>query len=191
MLNWHERRKANREIAVNAVIDDRAARRKQKDRNVVVGFVAIFLILAFLYLFVVTPTFVTKPVVAKPALATASDIDSAHVNWLLNEVGAYRLHTYLMFGETPVIESVITDQGKVFTTTVRDNQPTTVVGTATNPDIRFSMSGANFMTLYAASDTLAQAQAMRRSGQIVVNILKDDFTMAVKGYNAIYDSLPP
>jgi len=52
------------------------------------------------------------------------------------------------------------------------------------------MNSADFMTLYAASDVLAKAQEMRKSGLIKVEILKDEFTMAVKGYKSIYDSLP-
>ena len=109
---------------------------------------------------------------------------------MLNEVGSYKLHPFLLFGEPPVIESVITDQNRKFTTTVINNYPTTVGGAADNPDIRFSMNSADFMTLYAAPDVLAKAQEMKKSGLIKVEILKDEFTMAVKGYKTIYDSLP-
>lgn len=189
-MDQTERREVNKEIRAEAVVKDRVARDKEYNRNVGIGIVVLVLVFAFLYLFVVTDMFAIKIEMAKPALASASDIGADQVNWVLNEVGAYKLHPYFLFGESPVIESVITDQSRTFTTTVVNHQPTTVGGAAANPDIRFSMSSADFMTLYAASDTLAQAQVMKRSGQIVVNILKDDFTMAVKGYKAIYDALP-
>jgi hypothetical protein len=190
LMGRGERRKVNRKIAEEAVVKERAERRREKNRNIAIGIVAMLIVLAFLYFFVVTPTFVMKPDLTKLALASPSDIGSGHVNWMLNEVGAYKLHSYLLFGESPVIESVITDQNRKFTTTVRDNYPTTVGGAANNPDIRFSMNSADFMTLYAAPDVLAKAQEMRKSGLIKVEILKDEFTMAVKGYKAIYDSLP-
>jgi hypothetical protein len=96
----------------------------------------------------------------------------------------------MLFGEASVIECVITDQNRIFTMTVTDNHPATVGGAANSPDLRFSMNSTDFMTLYAASDTLAKAQEMRKSGQIKVDILKDDVTLAAKGYKAIYDSLP-
>jgi hypothetical protein len=192
-MGWMDRDKrikANRKIAKEAVVKERTERSREKNRNIAIGIVAILIFIAFMYFFVVSPTFVMKPNLTKIALVSPSDIGSDHVNWLLNEVGAYKLHPYLLFGEPPVIESVITDQNRKFTTTVIDNYPTTVGGAANNPDIRFSMNSADFMTLYAAPDVLAKAQEMRRSGLIKVEILKDDFTMAMKGYKAIYDSLP-
>jgi hypothetical protein len=190
LMDHDERRKSNRKIAEGAVVKERAERRKEKDRNIALGIIAAMAVLAFLYFFVVSPTFITKPSLTKLPLSSPSDIGSEHVDWLLNEVGAYRLHSYLYLGELPVIESVITDQNRKFTTTVKDNYPTTVEGAANNPDIRFLMSGADFVTLYSASDVLAKAQEMRKSGLIKIEILKDEFTMAVKGYKAIYDSLP-
>jgi len=36
----------------------------------------------------------------------------------------------------------------------------------------------------------AKTRKMRKSGLIKVEILKDEFTMAVKDYRSIYDSLP-
>lgn len=189
-MSWSERRKANRKVARDAVVKDRAERRKKNHRNIAIGIVAIVIIFALLYFFVVTSAFVMKPNLTKPTLTSSSDIGSDNVNWMLNEVGAYKLHPYLLFGEPPVIESVITDQNRKFTTTIINNYPTTVGGAATNPDMRFSMNSVDFMTLYAASDVLAKAQEMRKAGLIKVDILKDDFTMVVKGYKAIYDSLP-
>jgi hypothetical protein len=192
-MGWmgrNERIKANRKVAEKAVVKERAERSREKNRNIAIGIVAVLIVFAFLYFFVVTSTFAMKPSLTKLALASPSDIGSGHVNWMLNEVGAYRLHPFLLFGDPPVIESVITDQNRKFTTTVIDNYPTTVEGAAVNPDMRFSMTGADFMTLYAAPDVLAKAQEMRKSGLIKVEILKDEFTMAVKGYKSIYDSLP-
>jgi hypothetical protein len=155
-----------------------------------IAIVAVLMIIGFLYFFVIASTFAAKPNIAKPALASASDIGNAQINWLMNEVGAYKLHPYMLFGEASVIECVITDQNRTFTMTVADNHPATVGGAANSPDLRFSMNSADFMTLYVAPDTLAKAQEMRKSGQIKVDILKDEITLAAKGYKAIYDSLP-
>lgn len=190
LMGWGERRRANRKIAKDAVGKERAQRSREANRNVIVGVIAAVLAIGIMFFFVVSPTFVAKPGVPRPALASPSEISSEHVNWLLNEVGAYRLHPYFLFGELPVIESVITDQNRRFTTTVKDNYPTTVEGTASSPDMRFLMTSSNFAALYGASDVLAKAREMRMSGQITAEILKDEFTMAVKGYKSIYDSLP-
>jgi hypothetical protein len=184
-----ERARSGRDIR-----DERAAgsreRNRHTDAGIATGVISILVIFAFLYLFVVTSAFATKPSLTKLDLTSPSNIGSGHVNWVLNEVGAYKLHSYLLFGELPVVEFVITDQNSKFTTTVTDNYPTTVMGAATNPDIRFSMNSADFMTLYATSDTLAKAREMVKSGLIKVDIVsKSEFALAVKGYKSIYDAL--
>jgi len=92
-----KRREVNRKIAEKAVVKERAERNRENNRNIAIGFVA-FDTLAFLYLFVVTSTFAVKPNLTKLSLSSPSDIGSDHVNWMLNEVGAYKLHSFLIFG---------------------------------------------------------------------------------------------
>ena len=164
----------------------------KKSKVAILIIVIIILIMAFFgYFFVISPSFVTKPDIPKTTLASSSEIESSHVNWILNEVGAYKLHSSLyLFGEPAVIESVITDQNQVFTTTINNNVPSTVNGPAASPDIRFIMAADNFAKLYATSDILANAQQMRKNGEITIEILKGESALAAKGYKAIYDSLP-
>ena len=164
---------------------------KKSKRNILIIIIIILIVAFFGYFFVFSPSFVTKPDIPKTPLASSDEIGSSHVNWILNEVGAYKLHSSLyFFGEPAVIESVITDQNKVFTTTINNNVPSTVEGPAANPDIRFSMTSDNFAKLYATSDILANAQQMRKNGEITIDILKDETFLAAKGYKVIYDSLP-
>jgi len=185
----YERAESGRAISSERT---RSGREKTHNTNmgIVAGIVASMLILAFLYLFVVTSTFATKPSLTKSDLASPLDIGSGHVNWVLNEIGIYKLHPYLLFGELPVIEFVITDQSKTFTTTVTNNYPTTVAGYTTNPDTRFSMTSADFATLYASTDVLAKTREMIKSGLLKVEVVsKNEFALAVKGYKSIYDAL--
>ncbi|MFA5303421.1 MAG: hypothetical protein WC393_02705 [Candidatus Nanoarchaeia archaeon] len=189
MINKFERRKVNKKVRAKAVKKEKSKENKRNiKRNIVTGAILIILVFTFLYFFVVSPTFVIKPYIFKTELASASDINSDHASWLLNEMNAYKLHSYL--GNPSVIETVITDQNRTFTTTIINNYPTTAGGVATNPDIRFSITSADFVTLYSATDTMAKAQEMRQSSQIQVTILKNDFILAVKGYKAIYDAFP-
>lgn len=183
-----ERTKINKGVRKKAVIKEKI--RANKLKIIIGAIIALVVIIAFvLYFYVLSPMFVAKPSIEKIALVSASNIETGHIDWMLNELGAYKLHSYLLYGEPTVIECVITDQNKAFATTIIDNRP--VTGTADySPDVRFSMTGADFVTLYAASDFLAKAQEMRESGLIKVDLLKDDFTLAVKGYKAIYDALP-
>jgi len=164
----------------------------KKSKKVLIVILIVILIVAFFgYFFVLTPSFVTKPNISKTLLSSSAEIESSHINWILNEVGAYKLHSGMYFtGEASIIESVITDLNKVFTTTITNNVPSTIEGSSTNPDIRFVMTANNFAKLYATSDILTNAQQMRKNGEISIEILKSEASLATKGYKAIYDSLP-
>ncbi|MCX6803113.1 MAG: hypothetical protein NTY48_00925 [Candidatus Diapherotrites archaeon] len=164
----------------------------KKLRMVVLIIILIVIIIAFFgYFFVLSPSFVAKANISKTPLISSAEIDNSHINWILNEVGAYKLHSNMYFsGEPAVIESVITDQNKVFTTTINNNVPSTISGPAVNPDLRFTMTAINFARLYATSDILSNAQKMRKSGEINIEILKEVSALATKGYKSIYDSLP-
>jgi len=190
MINKFERRKVNEDVRNEAVKDERKkVSRRKLGSNIIIGIIiALLLTSAYIYFFVISSTFVMKPYIAKAELASASDISSDNLEWAMNEMNAYKLHSYL--GEEPVIEIVITDQSRIFTTTTANNYPTTVGGAAVSPDIRLSMNSADFVELYAATDFMAKVQELRLAGRIQIEILKDDITLAMKGYKAIYDALP-
>ncbi|MBI2578252.1 MAG: hypothetical protein HYW26_00925 [Candidatus Aenigmarchaeota archaeon] len=166
-------------------------KRASSGRRVFIAGLALILVIIFLYFFVMYPAFVAKPSVDRFPLAAASDIDSEHINWLINEAGGYKLHPdWYFFGERPEIETVITDQGRRFTTTIINGYPVTVEAPAKNPDIRFRISSGDFLLLYASPDILKTAQAMRNEGTLRVDLLKSEFALTVKGYRVIYDKLP-
>ncbi len=162
-------------------------------KKLVFGAIAIVIIIGiifFLYFFVLSPSFVTKPNIPKPTLVSADEIKPENINWALNEVGAYKLHSSMyFFGEPAVIESVVTDKGQVFSTTITNNYPTTTQGPAINPDIRFTMDSQSFTELYANSDILSKAKEMQKAGLVNIEILKDEAALAAKGYKVIYDSM--
>ncbi|MBI4018013.1 MAG: hypothetical protein HY368_00175 [Candidatus Aenigmarchaeota archaeon] len=156
---------------------------------------ALLIILAalalFLYFFVLYPAFVLKPLMGRPDLGSPSGISSEHVNWLMNEAGAYKLHPrFYFFGDPPVIETVITDQNRGFTTTVLNNVPTTSAGFAQNPDVRFFISSNDFYELYKSPDFLGTALRMQSDGRLKIDLFKNEAILRTKGYGAIYDALP-
>lgn len=190
MINKYERRKVNKEVRKKAVSNERKkVEGRKRGRNLIIGIIVIILLaLAYVYFFIISPAFVIKPFIIKTDLASASDINSDHLEWAMNEMNAYKLHSYL--GNEPIIEIVITDQDRTFTTTTTNNYPSTEGGAAVNPDIRLSMNSADFVELYAAADFMAKVQELRAQDKIQIEILKNDMTLAMKGYKAIYDALP-
>ena len=154
----------------------------------IIAAVAVILVavIAYVWFFIISPTFVTKPVLEKPALAAAPV--EGNVNWAVNELGAYKLHAGFN-GEPAVMEIVITDAGKTFTSTTTNNVPVTTEGPATNPDIRLKLTAENFALLYNAADPAAEAAVLYHEGKAEVELLKDAATLAEKGYKAIYDQM--
>jgi len=159
-----------------------------KKKFVLIGIVIILLVIIFYaYFFVLSPTFVEKPNIEKTSLSPQSEINSENVNWVMNEAGSYKLHSSLS-GEPPVIETIVTNMNKVFSTIIINNIPSTAEGPADNPDIRFKMNGQDFLALYSSTDFVTTAKQMSDQGKIDVEVLKDEATLAAKGYKSLYDS---
>jgi len=148
--------------------------------------IVIVAVLCYAWFFIISPTFVTKPDIPKPALAEAPA--AGNVNWAVNELGSYKLHPSLS-GEPAVMEIVVTDAGKTFTSTTTNNVPVTTEGPATDPDIRLKLVSADFARLYNAADPADEAAALYNEGKAQVELLKDATTLAAKGYKAIYDEM--
>jgi hypothetical protein len=142
---------------------------------------------AYIYFFVVSPSFVGKPAVEKPALAAAPA--AGNVVWVVNELGAFKLHADPLTGHPAVMEIVITDLGLTFTSTTTNNVPVITQGPAADPDLRLKIASADFARLYGASDPAAEAAALYNEGKAQVELLKDATTLASKGYKALYDEM--
>jgi len=159
----------------------------QKKQMAIIAAVAVIAVLAYAYFFIISPTFVAKPVLPKPVLAEAPV--AGNVNWAVNELSAFKLHPDPISGEPAVMEIVITDAGKTFTSTTTNNVPATTEGPATNPDIRMKLTSADFARLYNSADPPAEATALYHEGKAQIELLKSTATLAVKGYKAIYDEM--
>ena len=74
----------------------------------VVFILALFLILGigYMYFFQISPTFVNKPQLEMP---NQDFLTENHVEFLLNELGAYKLHKDPFTGEPPYMEVVADD----------------------------------------------------------------------------------
>ena len=141
----------------------------------------------YFYFGVISPV-VPKPVVSKLALTENQEVKPEHVNYVVNELGAYKLHPSLS-GEPAEIEVV--SAGKLFTITTQDGKTVTKEGKATNPDIRITASPEAFVKLFSTTDIKAEISKLHNDGSIKVDLLKDAATLALKGYKGVYDELQP
>ena len=160
-------------------------------KKVLVFSVLMFVIagLLYTYFFIISPTFVAKPQIEKPTLAEGQPVEPKHVQWLVNELGAYKLHNPPFSGKIPEMEMLVTTDNKYFTVTVKQNFPEVSEGRATNPDIRISGSREVVAKLLAAGDIIAEAKKLSDEGKIKLDILKDMTELAAMGYKALYDEL--
>jgi len=145
--------------------------------------VSIVLIVAFFYLFIL-PTLVEKPFIPKPAYE--ENVTTEHVNWVANELGAYKLQTSPV-GEKPEIEVNILDTYEFFTVIVEGNTPITYLGKAQNPDIRIITKSIYVGELLEADDPLEKTVVLYNEGKIKIEILKDEVTLISKGYLTLYN----
>ncbi len=159
----------------------------QKKQASVIAVVTVVAVLAYVYFFIISPTFTSKPALSKPALAEVPV--AGNVNWAVNELSAYKLHADPISGEPAVMEIVITDASRTFTSTTTDGVPVTTEGAASNPDIRLRLNSADFARLYNSADPAAEAAALYHEGKAQVELLKDTAALAAKGYKAIYDEM--
>lgn len=144
-------------------------------------------VLAYGWFFIISPIFVSKPELPKPVLSEVPEVES--VNWLVNELEVYKLHSDPLSGEKAEMEIVIMDLNKVYTVVVEDNVPTTHEGPAANPDIRIKLDSVNFAKLYNAQNILDEAVKLYEQGKVEIELLKDETTLVAKGYKVIYDAL--
>jgi hypothetical protein len=146
-------------------------------------------VLFYAYFFIISPTFVFKPQLTKPTLAEGEPVGTEHIQWLVNELGAYKLHDSPLSGDKSEIEMYVTTEKKYFSVVTENNVPKATEGRASDPDIRISGSRQVIVQLLASSDMLADTKSMANDGTIQLDILKDMAELVPKGYKALYDEL--
>ena len=141
--------------------------------------------IGYVYFGVVSPA-AEKPVIEKPALLEGQNVDTEHIRWLANELGAYKIHSSLS-SEEAQIEIVV--EGVPFAVTNGEGGPIASDGKAENPDIRITAGRASFGELMAAQNIKSKIVELYDSGKIGVELLKDQAALALKGYKSIYDQI--
>lgn len=154
----------------------------------IIAIVAALLILAgYAYFFIISPTFVSKPQLEKPAVPLPNEaVGTEHVQWIINEMGGYKLHDSLS-GEEPKIEIVVANQS--FYATVNEHNVLVLKGDSEEPDIRIRASKEVVTQLLSSDNFTGDAKRLQEEGSISIEILKDEVALATKGYKALYDEL--
>lgn len=163
---------------------DMAKGEKKSKAKYIILAVLLAVVAVGLYLYTAIAPATAKPALPKPAFT--GTVEEQHVNWIANEIGAYKLHSSLS-GEPAEIELV--SEGKTYTITTKDGKPVTSIGAAKSPDLRLTMPQATLIKLLSAADVNAEIVKLYNAGEVKIDLLKDEATLALKGYKGIYDAV--
>lgn len=150
----------------------------------VVFIVALFLILGigYMYFFQISPTFVNKPELEMP---NQEFLTENHVEFLLNELGAYKLHKDPFTGEQPYIEVVSEDVS--YYITVENNQVKVI--DYCQPDLKIYGKPDVLLQMFQSKNIEEEITRLFLDGDLSIEILADEKTLALKGYKTIYDAV--
>ena len=123
----------------------------------------------------------------KPAIPGSGEIDIGHVIFLLEYIGAGKLHKMPVTGELPVIEVYISDAMKLFRVEVDDNMLRE--SKAGQPDIRLNSTTMAISGIFESIDPVHKISQAIASGDIRLEVLRSEGVLALKGYKIIYDRI--
>lgn len=156
----------------------------------IMGLVAFVFLCAGLYFLVISPIYVAKPFVEKPV---QNVVDESMLEYVLTELGAYKLHANPFSGDVPEIEILVLDARQTFTATIEENVVRVRRGTATSPDARITVNQEAVLFLSNAQDEeemgrqATQLLREREQRGLKAELLAEKGDLLLKGYLALYD----
>jgi len=128
-----------------------------------------------------------KQEVEKPAVGNSTlSIDESHITFLLNEIGAYQLHSSVT-GKKPIIE-VWADDEK-FSSDVSGGKITTTRNLGNSPDIRIKTSKKEVVDALLSQNVTEYAKNSVSAGKTNLEIVAGYTELFTKGYLKIYTEL--
>ncbi|MBU0757656.1 MAG: hypothetical protein KKF44_06305 [Nanoarchaeota archaeon] len=163
---------------------------------VIIAVLTIILVLGVIfYYFVLSSATAKKPILEKPEITEMDknskviEVKEEVIDYVSNELGAYKLHSDPATGNIPEIEFIVSDTKEIFTVMVIDGITKTEKGEAVKPDIRLTASKDILFQLVESDDFERAIYDMVSESKVGIQILADEKTLALKGYKAIYDTI--
>lgn len=158
---------------------------------IIVGVVLIliFIVAAFFYLALASPSN-QKQELLNPTFGVSLNevvIEEQHVSYVLNEIGAYKLHNMPLTGEKPIIEVKIEDE--VFNCEISSGKIKTTKGNGDSPDLRIISTRQEIMNALNSSNIKESVKNSVVSGEIDLEIVGGYTTLFQKGYLSLYQDL--
>jgi hypothetical protein len=151
---------------------------ERKKKIGIILVIALVFLVVFIQFFVLTPQ---KPYIPKPDFKDGDEIQSQHIEWLVNELGSYQL------SNSAEMEMIV--DNKTFSIKVSNRFPKALLGNAADPDIRIRGDYASFSQIFLSSDIQGEVNKLYNEGKVQVELIKDLGTLVLKGYKGIYDQI--
>jgi len=147
----------------------------------------IMILLGFLaYVFMVESIHSIKPELDKPQ--TYNIINTERVEYLLQEGGAYKLHSFL--GDSAKIVIWITNTGQKFTATV-DSDLVIEEKNSESYDILISLEDNIFNEIYQNNETNKEIKRQISRKRLNIEKNSNPFKLAIKGFQGMNHALDP
>ncbi len=163
-----------------------------------IAIILVAIVFGGAYFFVISPNLISKPLIPKPTLpddplqliqAGEQVIGTEHINYIINEIGAYKLKKPLGTKSYPIMEFEVTDVGMVFYGYVDNHKPITKIGNAKNEDLVIKGTQETILEILNSDNTILAVKDAKDNGKIQVELTADMKLLAAKGYLSIYDTL--
>jgi len=165
---------------------------------VVIAILLIVGVFGGAYYFIIAPNLVSKPFIEMPSLPEdwsakvsngESVVNSSHINYIINEMEAYKLRKTFGSKDYPIMEFLLTDTGERYYSFVKDNMPVTKKGNAKGEDIIIAGTQQVVFEILESDHVMLAVKEANNDGRIQVQLVSDMTTLAKKGYLSIYDNL--
>lgn len=165
---------------------------------VIIAVILVVIVFWGAYYFVIAPNLISKPFIENPSLpedalqrirAGEHIIGAEHINYIINEIGAYKLRRTFWTRKYPIMEFVLTDIGKRYYSYVKDHVPITKEGNAKGEDIVIKGSQETAFNILESETTLAAVKKANNEGEIQTELVANMKLLATKGYLSIYGTL--
>ncbi|MBU3912724.1 MAG: hypothetical protein KKB21_01170 [Nanoarchaeota archaeon] len=154
-----------------------------------ISLVLLLIIAAFLFLVLVKPKY-GKGDVEKPVYNSDPGefvLQAGHVNYLLNEIGAYQLHTQPMSSENPLIE--LRSDDSAFFSEIEKGKIITRDEKTYEPDIIISTTKQEVINALESSNVKEYMKNSVSSGNTGIELVSSYSELFFKGYLQIYKDL--
>jgi hypothetical protein len=161
-------------------------KKRRRNKRILIVMVALILIFsAYMYFFVLFPN-VEKTELPKPDLV--EEISEDQVEWMVNELGAYKVHSAPLTNNTPQFNIKLTDTGQIFGVEVVDNEFEFTPQPVSDPDLEISTDSMTFAEIYSADDFETAITKEYYEGNVDIELLRDDAALSLMGYGSIYET---